>query len=161
MTAYSLVLVILMLKWWWFGTWIIMMRFWALVADKYLCVDELDIVCFRSYRVWLLWLRSFAYICYFMLHLEDHGDFGPHGWLLDTYLKMLFWYDNLFWKECIDAAKDLKAWLLMGLCYNHWMTLEDTTTLFCYICSPGKQSNISERSWTLSLPYKESDLVET
>ena len=24
----------------------------------------------------------------------------------------------------------MKTWLLMGLCYNRWMTLEDTTTLF-------------------------------
>ena len=23
--------------------------------------------------------RSFAFICYFMLNLEDHGDVGPHG----------------------------------------------------------------------------------
>ena len=23
--------------------------------------------------------RSFDYICYFMLNLEDHGDVGPHG----------------------------------------------------------------------------------
>ena len=45
-------------------------------------------------------------------------------------LKMLFWYDNLSWKECIDAAQNMKTWLLMRLCYHHWMTLEDTTTLF-------------------------------
>jgi len=108
----------------------------------------------------LLWVRSFSYICYFMLNLEDHGDVGPHGWLLDTYVKMLFWYKDLSWKDCIDAAKNLKAWLLLYWCHNHWMTLEDTTTLICYICSPGKQSNISERSWTPSLPCKESDLVE-
>ena len=65
-----------------------------------------------------------------MLNLEDHGDDGPHGWLLDTYLKMLFWYDNISWKDCIDATKNLKAWLLLYWCYNRWMTLEDTTTLF-------------------------------
>ena len=50
--------------------------------------------------------------------------------MIDTYLKMFFWYDNFSWKDCIDAAKNLKAWLLMCLCYNRWMTLEDTTTLF-------------------------------
>ena len=36
----------------------------------------------------------------------------------------------LVWKECIDAAKNLKTWILMCLCYHHWMTLEDTNTLF-------------------------------
>ena len=50
--------------------------------------------------------------------------------MIDIYLKMLCWFDNLSWKDCIDAAKNLKAWLLMCLCYNHWMMLEDTTTLF-------------------------------
>ena len=82
MIAYSLVFVILMLKWWWLGTWFIMMRFWALVADKYLLcshMDELDVGWFRdknnSCISLLLWLRSFAYICYFMIMvIVDHMD---------------------------------------------------------------------------------------
>ena len=32
-------------------------------------------------------------------------------------------------EEYVDAAKSLKAWLLMCLCYNYWMTLENTVTL--------------------------------
>ena len=44
MIAYSLVFVILMLKWWWLGTWIIMLRFWALIDDKriYLIAEDLE-----------------------------------------------------------------------------------------------------------------------
>ena len=57
---------------------------------------------------------------------------------------MLFWYDNLSWKDCIDAAKNLKAWLLMCLCYNRWMTLEDTTTLF-YLSVVQGSSQISQK----------------
>ena len=32
-------------------------------------------------------------------------------------------------KNMLMLQRVLKAWLLMCLCYNHWMTLEDTTTL--------------------------------
>ena len=59
---------------------------------------------------------------------EDLGDNKSHGWLLDTncLLKKLFWYDNSSWEEYVDAKKSLKAWLLMYLWYNCWMTLENT-----------------------------------
>ena len=63
---------------------------------------------------------------------EDLGDNRSHGWLLDTYwlLKKLFWDDNSSRQEYHDVANILKTWVLMWLCYNCWMTLEDTTTLY-------------------------------
>ena len=118
-------------------TWYMVYYDEILSPEKYLLcshMDELEVLWFRdknrSCRICYYGWDLFSYIYYIMLNLRDHGDIGPHGWLLDTYLKMLFWYDNFSWKECIDAAKNLKAWLLMCLCYNRWMTLEDTTTLF-------------------------------
>ena len=110
-----------------------MMRFWALVADKYLLcshMDELDIVWFRSCRVccysWDL-LPTYVTSCHIlkiMVILDHMNDCLTHIWRCCSGMIISFW------KECFDAAKDLKAWLLIGLCYNHWMTLEDTTTLF-------------------------------
>ena len=80
------------LLWWDFEPWLLISIFCAHTWMSWMSFDSEIRMIMHS---WLLWLRSSAYIGYFMLNLEYHGDVGPHGWLLDTYLKMLFWYDNL------------------------------------------------------------------
>ena len=88
-------------------------------------MDELEVVWFRN--------KSCRF-CYYGWDLLPTYVTSWSWWYWTTwmiaYLKMLLWYDNLSWKDCIDAAKNLKALLLLCWCYNHWMTLEDTTTLF-------------------------------
>ena len=113
------------LLWWDFEPWLLISIFCAhtrmswMSFDSEIRIDHADFCTMVE--------RSFAYICYFMLNLEDHGDVGPHGWLLDTYEKMLFWYENLSWKDCIDAAKNLKAWLLLKPRRSLLQTLGKTT----------------------------------
>ena len=90
MTAYSLVFVILMLKWWWPGTWFIMMRFYALVADKdILCshMDELDVVWFRNKN------RSSEFVTMveiFFLHMLLHVKSWRSWWYWTTW--MISWH---------------------------------------------------------------------
>ena len=137
-SIYSLVLIIIMLKWWWHDTWFLMMRLW-MSPDFFLLKS---IFCFHTWMSWKSYDSELR-----IDHAEFVADDFWHCWNLlyiipthvtswlwimkilvisyhiDDCLK-LFWYDNSSWEEYVDAAKSLKAWLLMCLCYNCWMTLE-------------------------------------
>ena len=68
------------LLWWVFEPWLLISIFCTHTWMSWMSFDsEINHAEFVT-RV----ERSFAFICYFMLNLEDHGDVGPHGWLLDT-----------------------------------------------------------------------------
>ena len=63
-SAYSLVFVILMLKWWWHDTWFLMMNEpWLLFDEEYLLfshMDEMQVLWFRDKITWMIAWHIFS-----------------------------------------------------------------------------------------------------